>query len=202
MAVLKLIAAIAIVSCVTAFLPQSVRRLEHSPVICHGRRGVQKSTAPEPINKQSVVLKIRRAKKETFAADVYSGEVEAFLQKCKPTMYKKLKSKVAYRAKELGVEINPKFASKPYTGPPLWLKYEAAMGLQAAIKKRDLAALEAAIETAETMEGIEFVKEDKESELMNEAKALVDTVKAEIEAAEAAAESEEAVEEAPEASEE
>ena len=41
---------------------------------------------------------------------------------------------IVSRAKELEVEVNKKFASKPYTGPPLWLKYEAAVALKVLTK--------------------------------------------------------------------
>lgn len=188
MAVLKnIITALAIVSCVTAFLPQPVRRPGYSSIVCHGKRGVARSTEPKPLSKRAIVRKIKRATKESFATDVYSPEIEAWMQAAGTTMHKKMRTKIVSRAKELEVEVNKKFGLKPYTGPPFWLKIEAAKALKAAVDKRDLAALEAAVEGAETLEGIEFVKEGQESEILNEAKALIDTVKAEVEAAEAAA---------------
>ena len=67
---------------------------------------------------------------QTFVADIYESEVEQWiLNNAGGAMFPKLKKKIALRATELGVEPREKFLSKPYDGPPLWLKYEAAEGV-------------------------------------------------------------------------
>jgi hypothetical protein len=155
---------------------------------------------------RDVKRKVAKSTKETFEAEVYnSKEIEDFVRARGTASYPKLKKLIHNKAKELGVAKKEKFASKPYTGPPLWLKGAAAEALKAAIAKGDdVAALESAVEGAETLEGIAFVKEGEESPLLNEAKELIEKLQsaaaeepaAEAEAAEepAAAEEEAAAE--------
>jgi len=150
---------------------------------------------------KDIKRKVTRSTKENFETEVYnSKEVEEFVRSRGSAAYPKLKKLIHGRAKELGVPMKEDFAKKPYAGPPLWLKAEAAEGLKSAISKGDdVAALEAAIERAESLEGISFVKEGEESPLLNEAKELIEKLNA---AAEADAEEDTTAEEEPAAEEE
>eukprot|EP00619_Florenciella_sp_RCC1007_P012071 CAMPEP_0205905590 /NCGR_PEP_ID=MMETSP1325-20131115/1441_1 /ASSEMBLY_ACC=CAM_ASM_000708 /TAXON_ID=236786 /ORGANISM="Florenciella sp., Strain RCC1007" /LENGTH=193 /DNA_ID=CAMNT_0053271509 /DNA_START=29 /DNA_END=610 /DNA_ORIENTATION=+ len=154
------------------------------------------------MRKKEWVRALNRCTKDTFNEVAYGAKSEAFVSAAGSSMGPKLKSKIKQRARELGVEARADFCREPWSGPPLWLKAQAAEDLKKVVASRDVEAINAKLEEIEGMEDVEFkVPEGAEDHpLIADAKAVIAEVEAEAEAAgaEEAAPAEEAAEEASE----
>lgn len=149
------------------------------------------------MNREYVVKRIKQATKENFESTVYCSAVEEYVRSRGIPLFPKLRKRISEKAKVLGIAVRPDFAKKPWSGPALWLKGQAAEEIKAAMASRDIAALEAAINKANNLEGVKFVKIELDakgkvkkeqkvtacSKLLADAKALVEVLKKEAPAA-------------------
>ena len=115
------------------------------------------STATESgMRKKEWVRALKRCTKDTFNEVAYGAKSEAFVSAAGSSMGPKLKSKIKQRAIELGVPAKDDFCKEPWSGPPLWLKAQAAEDLKKVMASKDVEAINAKLEEIEGMEDVEF----------------------------------------------